>query len=234
MPGPMDASVDGRRCRLRLTWRTVHDEPMNHSEIVSFLWGVADLIRDSFKRDKDTVTEEHERGSAGRFGPGLPRISDGQTLFLLHMLARAKAPDQGGARIAIINRRTLSRAARRPAPSHSRLSARSRVGTSTRVGSVVPDASACVPAPILQSLSYLVNLLSTQGVGDWLGNESMGSTMQNLNTSIIGRIPAAIPGLTEQRRISRFLDRETTKIEALVAKVREAVDRLKELRTALI
>ena len=55
-----------------------------------------------WKRDKDTVTEEHERGAAGRFGPGLPRISDGQTLFLLHMLARAKAPDQGGARIAII------------------------------------------------------------------------------------------------------------------------------------
>ena len=26
--------------------------PMNHSEIVSFLWGVADLIRDSFKRGK--------------------------------------------------------------------------------------------------------------------------------------------------------------------------------------
>ena len=55
-----------------------------------------------WKRDKAAVTEEHERGSAGRFGPGLPRISDGQTLFLLHMLARAKAPDQGGARIAII------------------------------------------------------------------------------------------------------------------------------------
>ena len=55
-----------------------------------------------WKRDKDTVTEEHERGVTGRFGPGLPRISDGQTLFLLHMLARAKAPDQGGARIAII------------------------------------------------------------------------------------------------------------------------------------
>ena len=55
-----------------------------------------------WKRDKDAVTEEHERGTTGRFGPGLPRISDGQTLFLLHMLARAKAPDQGGARIAII------------------------------------------------------------------------------------------------------------------------------------
>ena len=55
-----------------------------------------------WKRDKAAVEAEHERGAAGRFGPGLPRISDGQTLFLLHMLAHAKTPDQGGARIAII------------------------------------------------------------------------------------------------------------------------------------
>ena len=55
-----------------------------------------------WKRDKDAVRAEHERGAAGRFGPGLPRISDGQTLFLLHMLARAKPPEERGARIAII------------------------------------------------------------------------------------------------------------------------------------
>jgi hypothetical protein len=39
---------------------------------------------------------EHERGVAGRFAPGLPRISDGQLLFLLHMLAHAK-PDLNSA-----------------------------------------------------------------------------------------------------------------------------------------
>ena len=55
-----------------------------------------------WKRDQVAVRDEHERGVAGRFGPGLPQISDGQTLFLLHMLARAKAPAEGGARIAII------------------------------------------------------------------------------------------------------------------------------------
>src|ERR1700686_2161736 len=55
-----------------------------------------------WKRDEDAVRAEHERGAAGRFGPGLPRISDGQLLFLLHMLAHAKEPQEGGARIAII------------------------------------------------------------------------------------------------------------------------------------
>ncbi|MBI2182028.1 MAG: SAM-dependent DNA methyltransferase, partial [Deltaproteobacteria bacterium] len=54
------------------------------------------------KRDEDAVRGEHERGVAGRFAPGLPRISDGQILFLLHMLAHAKDQKEGGSRIAII------------------------------------------------------------------------------------------------------------------------------------
>ena len=55
-----------------------------------------------WKRDQEAVRDEHDRGAAGRFGPGLPRISDGQLLFLLHMLGHAKDPDRGGSRIAII------------------------------------------------------------------------------------------------------------------------------------
>ncbi len=55
-----------------------------------------------WKRDEEAVTAEHERGAAGRFAPGLPRISDGQLLFLLHMLAHMKAPKDGGTRVAII------------------------------------------------------------------------------------------------------------------------------------
>jgi type I restriction enzyme M protein len=55
-----------------------------------------------WKRDEADVRAEHERGPAGRFGPGLPRISDGQLLFLLHMLAHAKDQRDGGSRLAII------------------------------------------------------------------------------------------------------------------------------------
>lgn len=55
-----------------------------------------------WKRDEAAVHAEHERGVAGRFAAGLPRISDGQLLFLLHMLAHAKSAEEGGSRIAII------------------------------------------------------------------------------------------------------------------------------------
>jgi type I restriction enzyme M protein len=55
-----------------------------------------------WKRDEESVNAEHDRGTAGRFGPGLPRISDGQLLFLLHMIAHMKKAEDGGSRIAII------------------------------------------------------------------------------------------------------------------------------------
>ena len=44
----------------------------------------------------------------------------------------------------------------------------------------------------------------------------------------------ALPPNHEQRKIADFLDRETTKLDTLIAKVREAIERLKEYRTALI
>src|SRR5207247_3319232 len=55
-----------------------------------------------WKRDQEAVEAEHERGFSGRFGAGLPRISDGQLLFLQHMLAHMKPVDEGGGRVAII------------------------------------------------------------------------------------------------------------------------------------
>jgi type I restriction enzyme M protein len=48
------------------------------------------------------VTAEHELGDQGRFAPGLPRKSDGQTLFMLHMLAKMKSVKNGGSRVAVI------------------------------------------------------------------------------------------------------------------------------------
>jgi len=47
-------------------------------------------------------------------------------------------------------------------------------------------------------------------------------------------VTVPIPPEHEQQAIARFLDRETQELDALVAKVREALERLKELRTALI
>jgi type I restriction enzyme M protein len=52
---------------------------------------------------EEPIRQEHEqKGFAGRFGPGLPRKSDGQLLFLLHMMAKMRPAAKGGSRIAIV------------------------------------------------------------------------------------------------------------------------------------
>jgi type I restriction enzyme M protein len=55
-----------------------------------------------WKMDQKVVETEHDRGYAGRFGAGLPRISDGQLLFLQHLLNRMKDAREGGSRVAIV------------------------------------------------------------------------------------------------------------------------------------
>ncbi len=55
-----------------------------------------------WKRDEEDVRNEHEKGFIGRFGAGLPRISDGQLLFLQHMLAHMKSVKEDGSRVTII------------------------------------------------------------------------------------------------------------------------------------
>jgi type I restriction enzyme M protein len=56
-----------------------------------------------WKKVERTVREEAARlGFSGRFGAGLPRINDGSFLFLQHMRAKWKEPEDGGSRMAII------------------------------------------------------------------------------------------------------------------------------------
>ena len=61
-----------------------------------------------------------------------------------------------------------------------------------------------------------------------------GSTKGALTCEQLGNMSIPFPTGHEQRAIAAFLDRETARIDALVAKVREAIERLSELRTALI
>lgn len=56
-----------------------------------------------WEQDQTAVVREHqEKGFEGRFGPKLPRVSDGSMLFLLHLLSKLEAPERGGGRAAIV------------------------------------------------------------------------------------------------------------------------------------
>ncbi|MEC8847887.1 MAG: class I SAM-dependent DNA methyltransferase [Pseudomonadota bacterium] len=56
-----------------------------------------------WKKVEKEVRKEHElQGYNGRFGPGLPRVSDGSMLFLMHLIAKMRPTKDGGSRFGIV------------------------------------------------------------------------------------------------------------------------------------
>ena len=82
-----------------------------------------------------------------------------------------------------------------------------------------------------QDREYLFYLFSSGELYKGLGK--LG-TQLNLNTDTIGEIRIPVPNTSEQRAIAAFLDRETTKIDALIAKKERLIELLQEKRAALI
>jgi len=54
------------------------------------------------KIEKEVRKEAEQQGFNGRFGPGLPRVSDGSLLFLLHLLSKMRPAKDGGSRFGIV------------------------------------------------------------------------------------------------------------------------------------
>lgn len=54
------------------------------------------------KVEKEVRKEHTDKGFDGRFGPGLPRVSDGSMLFLLHLISKMRPAVDGGSRIGIV------------------------------------------------------------------------------------------------------------------------------------
>ena len=76
-----------------------------------------------------------------------------------------------------------------------------------------------------------MNFATRQGIFVAGGNQT---TIDHLTAEQLNRYRFAFPPLDEQLRISEFLDRETGKIDGLVAKKEELIKLLQEKRTALI
>lgn len=91
--------------------------------------------------------------------------------------------------------------------------------------------AAICPRPPIQS-RYLYWLLVSQY--EHIRNMAGGEQRDGLNLEILGNIPCLIPLDAEQTAIAAYLDRETGRIDELVGKKRDLIERLKEKRTALI
>jgi type I restriction enzyme S subunit len=107
---------------------------------------------------------------------------------------------------------------------------------------VVPqelDGSNCIDLLIIRRsklvdsrfLYHFVNSLATLRQVE---ARSVGAIQEHYNTGTLAELWLPEVPLPEQREIAAFLDRETARIDTLIAKVRDALDGLKEFRTALI
>jgi type I restriction enzyme S subunit len=79
---------------------------------------------------------------------------------------------------------------------------------------------------------YVLN--SPTGRQQLVFNSNTTTGLANLNGGILGDVCVAVAPAAEQPAIAAFLDRETGRLDQLVAKKRELIERLKEKRSALI
>jgi type I restriction enzyme, S subunit len=81
---------------------------------------------------------------------------------------------------------------------------------------------------------WLLYALKSASVFSQLEAGALGATIKGINIRDLKRALIPVPNRVEQEIIGAFLDRETSRIDGLVAKVREGIENLKEYRTALI
>ena len=82
--------------------------------------------------------------------------------------------------------------------------------------------------------SFLVKFLCSHVARSGIALQIRGATRERMNLSGVAQLHVVVPPLDEQEQIVRFLDRETAKIDALIAKKQWLIELLQEKRTALI
>ena len=81
---------------------------------------------------------------------------------------------------------------------------------------------------------FLFYVAASKGFIDTVDAETFGAKMPRADWEIVGHQPLPLPSLDTQRRIARFLDEKTARIDGLIEKKRALLDRLAEKRQALI
>jgi type I restriction enzyme, S subunit len=81
---------------------------------------------------------------------------------------------------------------------------------------------------------YLINYLNSSLVRQRLVALAETTTMTTLSQPKLASIEVIVPDISEQHDIATCLDDETAKIDALISRIREGIEKLKEYSTALI
>ena len=100
-------------------------------------------------------------------------------------------------------------------------------------GEAVGDFHVMRPAADVDGHSLLYLILDKEFISIVDGS-TFGAKMPRVSWDFMANIPLVIPPKTEQSAIATFLDRETAKIDALIAEQQRLIELLKEKRQAVI
>ena len=81
---------------------------------------------------------------------------------------------------------------------------------------------------------FIAIYLSTIRIKEWLELQSVGSTMSNLNTEILSRIPIPLLSVDEQQKIVEAINTSESQISTIIDKETKLIELLRSFRTSLI
>jgi type I restriction enzyme, S subunit len=150
---------------------------------------------------------------------GLSGIKDKETMLFSNAPSRARRRVKHGD-VIVSTVRTYLKAIARIRDPEENLVVSTGFAVIRPCGGLVPDFLGC-----LVSAGYFVDQVIAR---------STGVSYPAINASDLVGIPVPVPPLAEQTQIAAFLDRETAKIDELVAQQRRLMELLKEKRQAVI
>jgi type I restriction enzyme S subunit len=83
-------------------------------------------------------------------------------------------------------------------------------------------------------IDFLQNVLRADSYQNRMIFEAGGTTIKHIYISRLAKMPVAFPPRAEQEAIAKFVNERRDRLNALIAKIREGIEKLKEYRTALI
>ncbi len=108
-----------------------------------------------------------------------------------------------------------------------------KIHFATRAGEAVGDFHVVRPTADVDGRFLQHSMLRREFI-DIIDGTTFGSKMPRASWEALGAMPTPLPPLPEQRAIAAFLDRETAKIDVLVAEQQRLIELLKEKRQAVI
>lgn len=92
----------------------------------------------------------------------------------------------------------------------------------------------CAITPDIEQLEHAYAWYLLHVVRNGLNIVATGSTYDAVTTGQVGSMNCILPSIPEQHAIVSFLDRETAKLDTLIAYNRDVIEKLREFRTRLI